>query len=76
MENMSEKRVTNNKLSGVKESTNGNSSRGNMSVREAGQKGGAATSQKYGPEFYEMLGHKGGDKVRDLIKKAKSQKKK
>ena len=31
-----------------------------MSVREAGQKGGETVKQKYGPEFYEAMGRKGG----------------
>ena len=31
-----------------------------MSVREAGQKGGETVKQKYGPEFYEQIGRKGG----------------
>ena len=31
-----------------------------MSVREAGQKGGETVKQKYGPEFYEAIGRKGG----------------
>lgn len=49
-------------------------SKGAMTVREAGRKGGAATSGKYGPEFYEEIGHKGGQKVRELIQKGKKAK--
>lgn len=33
-----------------------------MTVREAGQKGGLATSKRYGHEFYEEIGRKGGAK--------------
>ncbi len=42
-----------------------------MTVREAGRKGGETTSERYGPEFYEEIGHKGGQKVRELIQKGK-----
>jgi uncharacterized protein len=36
---------------------------GNMSVREAGRKGGRTTRAKYGPEFYQEIGQKGGKTV-------------
>ena len=36
---------------------------GNMSVREAGRKGGKTTRAKYGPEFYQEIGQKGGKTV-------------
>ena len=42
-----------------------------MSVREAGQKGGETVKKKYGPEFYEMIGRKGGQKVKALIEQGK-----
>ncbi len=42
-----------------------------MTVQEAGRKGGQATAKKYGPEFYEEIGQKGGRKVRDLINRGK-----
>lgn len=45
--------------------------KGVMTVQEAGRKGGQSTSRKYGPEFYEEIGHKGGQKVRDLINRGK-----
>lgn len=32
-----------------------------MTVGEAGHKGGETTSKKYGHEFYEEIGHKGGE---------------
>ena len=42
-----------------------------MTVREAGRKGGMRTSQTHGRDFYEQIGHKGGQKggpkVRALI---------
>lgn len=34
---------------------------GEMSVREAGRKGGNTVKQKYGPQFYEEIGKKGGE---------------
>lgn len=47
--------------------------KGEMTVREAGHKGGEKTAAKHGHEFYEEIGHKGGvkggPKVRELIKK-------
>ena len=49
--------------------------KGDMSVREAGHKGGEATSATHGREFYEDIGHKGGEKggqrVSELIEKGK-----
>lgn len=49
--------------------------KGGMSVREAGrkggQKGGETTSKRYGHEFYEEIGHKGGQKVKKLIEEGK-----
>lgn len=36
---------------------------GNMSVREAGRKGGRATRARYGPEFFAAIGAKGGKAV-------------
>ncbi|HZP97349.1 MAG TPA: hypothetical protein VFC31_13600 [Candidatus Limnocylindria bacterium] len=34
--------------------------------------GGRLVSEKYGPELYEKIGRKGGQKVADLIERAKS----
>jgi len=34
--------------------------KGKMSVGEAGRKGGLSTAKKYGHEFYEEIGKKGG----------------
>ena len=36
---------------------------GNMSVREAGRKGGRVTRQRYGAEFFQEIGAKGGKAV-------------
>ena len=33
---------------------------GEMTVREAGRKGGSKVRDKYGPDFYKEIGHKGG----------------
>jgi len=38
-------------------------SEGNMSVREAGRKGGKTTRARYGPEFFQEIGAKGGRAV-------------
>jgi general stress protein YciG len=45
--------------------------KGAMTVSEAGRKGGLTTSRKYGHEFYEEIGHKGGQKVKKLIEEGK-----
>jgi len=42
-----------------------------MTVKEAGRKGGNTTKQRYGEGYYESIGKKGGQKVRELIKKGK-----
>lgn len=42
-------------------------SKGGMTVREAGRKGGQKVRDERGHEFYEEIGRKGGHKVRDLI---------
>lgn len=36
---------------------------GNMSVREAGRKGGRTTRARYGAEFFQEIGAKGGKAV-------------
>jgi general stress protein YciG len=50
--------------------------KGTMSVQEAGrlggQKGGRRTAETHGREFYETIGHKGGQKVRRLIEQGKA----
>jgi uncharacterized protein len=49
--------------------------KGQMTVEEAGRKGGQiggeTTKEKYGPEFYSEIGHKGGQRVRELIEEGK-----
>lgn len=41
--------------------------RGEMTVREAGRKGGEKVKEKYGRGFYSKIGHKGGQRVKKLI---------
>jgi len=48
---------------------NARGQRGEISVREAGRRGGQTTSQTHGREFYEEIGQKGGQKVRELIRR-------
>lgn len=54
--------------------TSGN--KGQMTVQEAGRKGGKkggqTTSKRYGKTFYSEIGTKGGQRVKDLIKQGKS----
>jgi general stress protein YciG len=38
---------------------------GEMSVREAGKKGGDTVRDRYGPSFYEEIGRKGGQATRE-----------
>lgn len=42
---------------------NGTADDGNMSVREAGRKGGKTTRARYGAEFFQEIGSKGGKTV-------------
>jgi general stress protein YciG len=55
-------------------STN-NQEHGEISVNEAGRRGGEATSATHGREFYEDIGHmggqKGGQRVKELIEEGK-----
>lgn len=48
---------------------------GQMTVREAGRKGGKkggqTTKQRYGRAFYSDIGSKGGRRVRELIEEGK-----
>lgn len=47
------------------------SNSGEMSVREAGQKGGRRTAETHGHDFYQEIGSRGGQKVRQLIEAGK-----
>jgi uncharacterized protein len=49
----------------------GTKSKGGMSVREAGRKGGEITAKRHGPQFYEAIGRKGGQRVKQLIEQGK-----
>jgi hypothetical protein len=57
----------------------GEEGRGDMPVSEAGKKGGTTTSRRYGHDFYQEIGHKGGEigghkggqRVRELIEEGK-----
>gem|GEM_PF-1805083 len=55
----------------LKEVTQMAEEKGKMTVSEAGRKGGKTTAKKYGREFYEEIGHKGGQKVKELIERGK-----
>jgi general stress protein YciG len=46
-------------------------SSGDMSVSEAGRKGGESTASTHGREFYQEIGQKGGQRVRELIDEGK-----
>ena len=43
-----------------------------MTVSEAGRKGGIAVRDERGHAFYEEIGRKGGQKVRELIERGTS----
>ncbi|MBM4434649.1 MAG: Em GEA1 (EM1) [Chloroflexi bacterium] len=45
---------------------------GAMTVAEAGRMGGRPVREKYGPQHFERIGRKGGQKVAGLIERAKS----
>jgi general stress protein YciG len=56
-------------------STKRNQEAPEVSVSEAGRRGGEATRRTHGHEFYEQIGHlggqKGGQRVRELINRGK-----
>jgi general stress protein YciG len=43
-----------------------------MTVSEAGRKGGITVRDERGHAFYEEIGRKGGQKVRELIERGKT----
>lgn len=45
--------------------------KGAMTVAEAGRKGGKKTADTHGHEFYQEIGHKGGQRVKELIEEGK-----
>lgn len=45
--------------------------KGDLTVREAGRRGGKSTIEKHGRKFYQQIGIKGGNKVKELINEGK-----
>jgi len=50
-----------------------NNNEGQMTVQEAGRKGGRTVSQKYGHDHFVEIGRMGGSRVRELIEEGKQQ---
>ncbi len=48
-----------------------NKDKGGMTVGQAGHLGGEKVSQERGREFFEEIGHKGGQRVRELVEEGK-----
>jgi general stress protein YciG len=43
-----------------------------LTVREAGRKGGATTAERHGHDHYHAIGKKGGQRVKELIERARA----
>jgi general stress protein YciG len=41
--------------------------KGEITVREAGRRGGTSTKKKYGGEFYQSIGKKGGETTKQRM---------
>jgi hypothetical protein len=57
---------------GTAERAEPDTGRRGMTVSEAGRKGGITVRDERGHAFYEEIGKKGGQKVRELIERGKS----
>jgi general stress protein YciG len=56
-----------NKKGKAKKNKTTEENKGSITVKEAGRRGGNTTKARYGPGYYEAIGKKGGQKVRQLI---------
>jgi general stress protein YciG len=63
--------MADNEEKGARRGEPGDGRRG-MTVSEAGRKGGIAVRDERGHAFYEEIGKKGGQKVRELIQRGKN----
>jgi len=43
-----------------------------LTVREAGRKGGETTAERHGHAHYQAIGKKGGQRVKELIERARA----